>query len=287
MSYEHKLIKYKTKINLIKNQVGGKDCDIRHSEDLLATSYIKDITDFIPFEKSILHPFRKHPVCSYSIWDKSHTQLYVPTPPEPKDKLYASQKFYIRLHKVYFKSQIKGESEGVDLQAIMWSQVHEKWYELENWPLNDNLLENLLRFLNVYVIHTGNIDSYILLEIRDNDVFFDYILMLIHFVFGVILIFSDGKEEINFCLRWTHFFKLKTCEFFTHKMRFIFIETQVQENRFYVYLARNIGFPKKCDLFKTLANPTIGYTSCIKIIYPFNIVLNLPFGVIYYGLWGG
>ena len=145
----------------------------------------------------------------------------------------------------------------------------------------------LLRFLNVYVIHTANIDSYILIEIRDNDVFFDYILMLIHFVFGVILIFSDGKEEINFCLRWTHFFKLKTCEFFTHKMRFIFIETQVQENRFHVYLARNIGFPKKCDLFKTLANPTIGYTSCIKIIYPYNIVLNLPFGVIYYGLWGG
>ena len=56
---------------------------------------------------------------------------------------------------------------------------------------------------------------------------------------------------------------------------------------FHVYLARNIGFPKKCYLFKTLANPTIGYTSCIKIIYPLNIVLNLPFGVIYYGLWGG
>jgi hypothetical protein len=149
MSYEHKLIKYKTKFNLIKNQVGGKDCDIRHSEDLLATSYIKDITDFIPFEKSILHPFRKHPVCSYSIWDKSHTQLYVPTPPEPKDKLYASQKFYIRLHKVYFKSQIKGEDEGIDLQAIMWSQIHQKWYELENWPLNDSLLEQLLHFLNV------------------------------------------------------------------------------------------------------------------------------------------
>jgi hypothetical protein len=148
MNYEHKLNKYKYKLLSTKNQLGGKDCDFRHAEDILSSTYIKDISNFIPFEKSILHPFRKHPVCSYSIWDKDHIQLYVPTPPNLKDKLFPAYKYFIRIHKVYFKSQDDPNEEGVDSHMIMWSPVHEKWYEVENWPHNDNILEELLVFLN-------------------------------------------------------------------------------------------------------------------------------------------
>lgn len=150
MIYEKKLRKYKNKHFYLKNQSGGKDCDIRHTEDILSTTYIKDTTDFIPFEKSFLHPFRKHPVCSYSIWNMAHTQLYIPTPPESKDKLYQNQIFFIRLHKAYFKSQVKGEDEGEEFHAIMWSYTHSKWYELDNWPHNDPLLDKLYTFLNVH-----------------------------------------------------------------------------------------------------------------------------------------
>lgn len=147
MSYEQKLNKYKNKL-LFKKQLGGKDCDIIRANDTLATTYIKDITNFIPFEKSIFHPYRVHPVCSYSIWDESHIQLYVPTPPEEKDKLYPTQPFYVRLHMVYFKSQDPKDlnGEGAEFHMIMWSTVHKKWYELDIWPLNDPLLDQLLRF---------------------------------------------------------------------------------------------------------------------------------------------
>ena len=149
MEYKNKFYKYKIKYENKINLVGGKDCDIRFAEDILSGFYIKDITNFIPFEKSVLYPMRKQPVCSYSIWDEHHTQLYVPIIPNENDKLYKTQPFYIRLHHVYFASQVKGEDVGIDLHVIMWSPIHKKWYQLENWPQNDNLLEKLFEFLNV------------------------------------------------------------------------------------------------------------------------------------------
>jgi len=144
MDYQNKLHKYKNKIKITNIQRGGKDCDRRQAEDILRSTYIIDTTNFIPFEKSLLHPYRNHPVCSYSIWNKDHTQLYVPTGPSNKDKLYKSQPFYIRLHTVYFKS----DDGGREIHMILWSYVHKKWYQVENWPLNDNLLEELFYFLN-------------------------------------------------------------------------------------------------------------------------------------------
>jgi hypothetical protein len=148
MDYKNKLNKYRYKI-LFKKQIGGRDCDTRHTEDVLSTTYIKDTSDFIPFQKSSLHRFRNHPKCSYSMWDMNHINLYVPVAPKLKDKLYSNQPFYIRLHNAYFKSQVKGEDVGTELHAIMWSNVHKKWYELDNWPLNDNLLNELFTFLHV------------------------------------------------------------------------------------------------------------------------------------------
>lgn len=148
MSYKQKIDKYKSKI-ILKNQLGGKDCDLLHAQDFLATSYIKDITDFVPFEKSILHPFRTYPKCSYSVWDKDHIQLYVPSPPKAKDKLYDTRNFYIRIVNISYKSRDTGKDEGEDRNYILWSPVHNKWYDIDYWPKNDNSLENLLSFLGV------------------------------------------------------------------------------------------------------------------------------------------
>jgi hypothetical protein len=148
MSHEQKIVKYKDKLFFLKNQVGGMDCDIRYMQDIHSSTYIKDITNFIPFEKSVFHPLRKHPVCSYSIWDKNHIQLYVPTQPEPTDKLYQSQKYYIRLFNAFNKNAMKG-AVAEELHLIMWSYKHSKWYSIENWPKDDLLIDEFFDFLNV------------------------------------------------------------------------------------------------------------------------------------------
>jgi len=122
MTYESKLIKYKDKYLYIKNQIGGKDCDRNYVYDIHRTSYIKDTRNFIPFERSIYRFNRKYPVCSYSMWNKSHTQLYIPSPPIEYDKLYMEHNFYIRLIHLYYMDE--DGTEAHDTHVIMWSFKH-------------------------------------------------------------------------------------------------------------------------------------------------------------------
>jgi hypothetical protein len=146
MKYEQRLNKYRGKFFFIKNQLGGKECDTSYNNDIHRTSYIKDIRNFIPFERSVFRYTRKYPVCSYSMWNESHTQLYIPTPPEPIDKLYMRTEFYVRLIHLYYMDEGKEEH---DTHVIMWSFVHKKWYNIDVWPTNDPMLNDLFNYLNI------------------------------------------------------------------------------------------------------------------------------------------
>jgi len=143
MTYESKLIKYKDKYLYIKNQIGGKDCDVKYAEDILNNTYIKDTRNFVPFEKSFN---RKHPVCSYSMWDKSGTQLYIPSPPSEYDR-YEGNDLYVRWIDYYYMEEKYDKYrdmyltyEASDVHVIMWSFKHKKWYNVDLWPMDDLLL---------------------------------------------------------------------------------------------------------------------------------------------------
>jgi hypothetical protein len=79
------------------------------------------------------------------MWNKTHTELYIPTPPEPSDKLYMKTQFYVRLVHLYYMDE---GQEAHDTHAIMWSFKHKKWYNIDIWPTDDPLLEDLFNYIN-------------------------------------------------------------------------------------------------------------------------------------------
>jgi len=166
MTYEKKLIKYKNKNLYIKNQLGGKGCDRNYVHDIHRTSYIKDTRNFIPFERSIFHYNRKYPVCSYSMWNKGRTQLYIPIPPTEYDKLYMKHDFYIRLIHLYYIDE--DGSEAHDTHAIMWSFKHKKWYNIDIWPDNDHLLNDLFHFTNTDNVLAAKLFINSIYKLRDS-----------------------------------------------------------------------------------------------------------------------
>lgn len=168
MDYSIKLNKYILKYQYITNLKGGHVyCDATMQSNHIDAIYVKDTTNLIPFTKSIYHPFRSHPICSYSVWNKSKTELYIPTPPTIDDKVFKYLDYHIRPYKVYFEEYDSDrliESSMYDI--LLWSEKHNKWYLLLSYPDDDNTLEKLSKDMNLDIYLGSDVEPKIDTDLR-------------------------------------------------------------------------------------------------------------------------
>ena len=167
MNYKNKITKYKCKYESKINLHGGrKDCDIEYARQINETSFIRNLMNLTPFQKSVFAPLREYPVCSYSIWNERKTQLYIPTLPTFRDRLFKYSNYHARAYpKLY-----KGDDGAIisEWDIVLWSQKHKKWYLINLFPNDDNkILLDLAKDLNLVEDSTfsGVVD---MLSIRDH-----------------------------------------------------------------------------------------------------------------------
>lgn len=152
--YEHKANKYKLKYKYKTNLVGGhQDCDIGIANNYLENAFIVNDVNLIPFEKSLFHNFKNHPVCSYSVWDERRDHLYIPTSPNNNDKVFKYLDYNIRPYHTHYADIIENgvviAHGGSRYDYTLWSKKHRKWYLVNTFPRDDNTLEKLARDMNI------------------------------------------------------------------------------------------------------------------------------------------
>lgn len=201
--YEYKSNKYKLKYQNITNLVGGyKDCNIAIANNHLDGAYIKNNVNLVPFEKSIFHPIRSHPVCSYSIWNKQHTQLYIPTPPNYTDKIFKYLNYRIRAYQIFYNptgvliDEI-GKQEETKHDFLLWSNKHQKWYIFDTFPKDDNTLEKLGKDMNMEILIDSNPEPRVLVPDMRVDLLMYIVPPLTKFLVIKNIIKPLIKEKFN------------------------------------------------------------------------------------------
>ena len=203
-----KINKYKSKYKLyqklylskynhtnIFNLIGGDICDTEIAKEYINGRYTKQYTNLLPYNNSD----EDHSICSYSIWNESKTQLYIPTKPNNDDKVFKYLNYYIRFYKTYFMDSVRGKPiEETYNDGLLWSNMHQNWYTFASFPNDDNTIEKLAMDFNINSILVRTEEPIIDLDERG------FISMFLQNMIGMFLMIKNklpgiknNEERIN------------------------------------------------------------------------------------------